>query len=74
MLVVTTPPEIAEAFGVPPELARVPEGRVDWDVWRDGFAPSREAPARATPMFYTSGTTGRPKGVRRLPMLPEQMA
>jgi acyl-CoA synthetase (AMP-forming)/AMP-acid ligase II len=24
-------------------------------------------------MFYTSGTNGRPKGVRRQPMLPEQM-
>ena len=73
LLVVKTPPEIADAFGVPPELARVPEGLVDWNVWRDGYAPSREAPGRASPMFYTSGTTGRPKGVRRLPMLPEQM-
>lgn len=73
LLIVTTPPEIAEAFGVPPELARVPEGLVDWDIWRDGYAPSRDAPGPASPMFYTSGTTGRPKGVRRQPMLPEQM-
>ncbi len=26
------------------------------------------------PMFYTSGTTGLPKGVRRKPMRPEQVA
>jgi long-chain acyl-CoA synthetase len=73
LLVVTTPPEIAAAFGVPPELARVPDGYTDWDTWRDGHAPSRDVPGRASPMFYTSGTTGRPKGVKRQPMQPEQM-
>jgi long-chain acyl-CoA synthetase len=73
LLVVTTPPEIAAAFGVSSDLARVPEGLLDWDVWRDGHAPSRDTPGRASPMFYTSGTTGRPKGVRRLPMQPEQL-
>lgn len=73
LLVVATPPEIADAFGVPPELARVPEGLTDWDTWRDSQAPSKEPPGRASPMFYTSGTTGRPKGVRRLPMQPEQL-
>jgi long-chain acyl-CoA synthetase len=74
LLVVATPPEIAAAFGVPHELARVPEGYTDWDTWRDGHAPSRDVPGRASPMFYTSGTTGRPKGVRRQPMPPEMMA
>ena len=73
LLVVATPPEIAEAFNVPPELARVPDGLVDWDVWRDSHAPSREQSGRASVMFYTSGTTGRPKGVLRHPMPPEQM-
>jgi long-chain acyl-CoA synthetase len=73
LLVVETPPEIAAAFGVSPELARVPDDGINWDTWRDGFSASRDAPGRASPMFYTSGTTGRPKGVRRQPMLPEQM-
>ena len=73
VLVVATPPEIAAAYGVPPELARVPDSQTDWDTWRDKHAPSQETPGRASPMFYTSGTTGRPKGVRRQPMKPEQL-
>lgn len=74
LLVVETPPEIANVFGVSADLARVPDGYTNWDTWRDGFSPLKEPPGRASPMFYTSGTTGRPKGVRRQPMLPEQMA
>ncbi|MBK5655531.1 MAG: AMP-binding protein [Rhizobium sp.] len=73
LLVVTTPPEIAAAYGVVPEFARVPDGRTDWDQWRDPHAPLPDAPIGAAPMFYTSGTTGLPKGVRRKPMRPEQL-
>ena len=39
-----------------------------WSAWRDAHEPWRGAPR--TPrgnMPYTSGTTGRPKGVRRMP-------
>jgi long-chain acyl-CoA synthetase len=74
LLVVATPPEIAAAYGVEPTLAHVPEGLTDWDQWRDSHAPSAAEPGRVSPMFYTSGTTGRPKGVRRQPMRPEQAA
>jgi long-chain acyl-CoA synthetase len=74
LFVVTTPPEIAAAFAITPELAQVPQGLTDWDSWRDMHAPSREPPKRSSPMFYTSGTTGMPKGVRRQPMRPEQLA
>ena len=74
LLVVTTPPEIAAAFNVAPVLTTVPDGMTDWDVWRDTHAPSQEAPIGSAPMFYTSGTTGLPKGVRRKPMKPEQAA
>ena len=74
LLVVATPPEIAAAFSLSPEAASVPDCLTDWDVWRDSSSPSREPPARASPMFYTSGTTGRPKGVRRQPMRPDQLA
>src|SRR4051794_6405248 len=67
LLVVTTPPEIAAAFDIAPSLARVPDGMTDWDSWRDSHAPSQDPSRRSSPMFYTSGTTGMPKGVRRQP-------
>jgi long-chain acyl-CoA synthetase len=74
LLVVATPPEIAAAYGVPPGLTRVPDGLTDWDRWRDTHAPLADAPIGASTMFYTSGTTGQPKGVRRKPMPPELQA
>jgi long-chain acyl-CoA synthetase len=74
LLVVTTPSEIAAAFNVSPALANVPDGTTDWDRWRDTHAPSQDAPIGSAPMFYTSGTTGLPKGVRRKPMTPDQQA
>jgi long-chain acyl-CoA synthetase len=73
LLVVPTPPEIADAFNVPGDLTAVPAGLTDWESWRDRHSPWEGGPGQAMPMFYTSGTTGRPKGVRRKPMTPEQM-
>ena len=73
VLVVATPPEIAEAYGVDP--AAVPEGFIDWSAWLEGFAPLAPSGAEAPgTIIYTSGTTGRPKGVRRAPPTPEQAA
>ena len=60
-----TPPEIAAAFNVAPELTQVPDGMTDWDRWRDACAIAGRPRSDGAPMFYTSGTTGRPKGVRR---------
>ena len=74
LLVVTTPPEIAAAFNVSAALTQVPDGMTDWDRWRDTHAPSTEPAIGSAPMFYTSGTTGLPKGVRRKPMTPDQAA
>ena len=68
-----TPPEIAAAFGIAEAPTQIPSGMTDWDSWRDTHAPSLEPPGRSSPMFYTSGTTGMPKGVRRKPMRPEQL-
>jgi long-chain acyl-CoA synthetase len=73
VLIVPTPPEIASAFNVGAELARVPAGMTDWNEWRDAHAPWSGPLGRMSPMFYTSGTTGRPKGVRRGQMRPEQL-
>jgi len=62
--VVTTPPEIADAFNITAELTHVPDGLTDWDKWRDTHAGSQDARSAARRCFYTSGTTGLPKGVR----------
>jgi long-chain acyl-CoA synthetase len=74
VLVVETPPELAAAYSVAEEAAKVPPDRVNWARWLEQFPP---LPARGVPapgaMIYTSGTTGRPKGVRRLPMNEAQM-
>jgi long-chain acyl-CoA synthetase len=74
VLVVATPPEIAAAYGISSSAAAVPHFMVDWDVWREWQTPYEGPIGRASPMFYTSGTTGAPKGVRRHGMEPERAA
>ena len=74
MLVVETPPEIREAYGISPEAGAAPKGMPEWESWRDGFEPHTEPPKPAPgTIIYTSGTTGHPKGVRRAPPTPEQL-
>jgi len=75
VLVVATPPEIVAAYEVSDASARVRGDCTDYDRWISGFEQWTEAP-RSSPgaMLYTSGTTGSPKGVRRKPPKPEQMA
>jgi long-chain acyl-CoA synthetase len=58
--------------GAHPQTGEMP---LDWTSWRD--ATTRPAVAASAPrgaMFYTSGTTGRPKGIRRAASTPEQAA
>lgn len=75
VLVVPTPPEIADAYHIPAAACEVDGSCVDWTEWvaqqPPWTAPPR--PPRNT-MIYTSGTTGRPKGVRREPATPEMQA
>jgi long-chain acyl-CoA synthetase len=71
VLAVPTPPEIAAAYGLPPEACAVPEGVESWDAFVARSAPNTQPPkASRGSMIYTSGTTGRPKGVRRKPSDP----
>lgn len=73
VLVVPTPPEIAQAYGIDP--APVPDGFLEWSTWLEGFSPLLAGVAEAPgTIIYTSGTTGRPKGVRRRPPTAEQAA
>jgi long-chain acyl-CoA synthetase len=73
LLVVPTPPDIAEAYGVAAGDCAVPAGMTDWNDWLEGFEASA-GPPQAAPgtIIYTSGTTGYPKGVRRSPPTAEQ--
>jgi len=75
VLVVPTPPEIVNAYGISADRARVPADAREWNAWLSGFAPMAQA-AGDPPgtIIYTSGTTGRPKGVRRTPPTAEQTA
>jgi long-chain acyl-CoA synthetase len=63
------------AFGIPAALTQVPPGRPEWREWLDSHPPFAGPPRTPrTNMPYTSGTTGRPKGVRRIPAPPGDAA
>ena len=70
---VATPPELIAAYR-PDPLTAVPRApAIDWDRWLQAQTAHDGAPkAMSQSMLYTSGTTGRPKGVRRLAPSPEQ--
>jgi long-chain acyl-CoA synthetase len=74
VLVVETPPEIAAAYDVASDEIALRPGETSWTTWLSGYAPmpaGQQSPPGS--MLYTSGTTGRPKGVRRAPRTPEQI-
>lgn len=73
ILVVATPPEIQQAYGLNQEICSVAGDDQDWDQWRDKQAPWAKPPRTSrSNIIYTSGTTGMPKGVVRQPPTEEQ--
>ncbi len=73
VLVVKTPPEIQEAYGLSHGQCTVADGDDDWDQWRAAQSAWDKPPrAPRSNIIYTSGTTGMPKGVVREPPTPEQ--
>ena len=63
---VRTPAEIAAAYGIDDSLREVPGGVPEWRAWTNAYSEWHETAREiAGPMFYTSGTTGMPKGVKR---------
>lgn len=73
VLIVETPPEVADAYQIAFADCMTPEAETDWDMWLESHEPHKGAPKAApASMIYTSGTTGHPKGVRRLPPKEDQ--
>lgn len=72
VVAVPTPPEIAAAINLAPAQCSAPGVVPEWYHWLSGHSPWRDEPrTQPNAMFYTSGTTGMPKGVVRKPVAPE---
>lgn len=72
VVAVDTPPEIAQAYGLKPEECQTQIPVPVWDQWLESYAPWRQEPRQVIgPMFYTSGTSGQPKGVKRKAVAPD---
>jgi long-chain acyl-CoA synthetase len=71
VVVVTTSDALRTAFHIDTAQCQVPPGERDYEAWLASAAPY-DGPARATrlSLYNSSGTTGRPKGIRREALTP----
>lgn len=75
VLAVETPDEIQQAYDIAPEQAALNPLYTTWETWADDYEPLRDQYTKfVDTMSYTSGTTGTPKGVRRLPQSAQSAA
>jgi long-chain acyl-CoA synthetase len=66
-------PLTAASYNIQEPATRIPDGTVDWAARVAAAEPLATIAAIPRGMVaYTSGTTGRPKGVRRFPPSPEE--
>ena len=73
VIVVPTAEELTQAYGLDKAACDPAPGARLWGEWIKDFEPWTEAPrAERGLMTYTSGTTGRPKGVVKPAMTAEQ--
>lgn len=72
VIAVETSPEILEAYQISSTLRHAPGAIPEWYSWIGAHkAWSEPTMTPTSPMFYTSGTSGMPKGVRRQAVSPE---
>ena len=75
VIVVEPPPSVRAAFRLSDAQCRVPAGASEYEQWLAGASPYGGPPRQVHySLPYSSGTTGRPKGVMRKPPSPEQVA
>jgi long-chain acyl-CoA synthetase len=73
VLEVETPPLLIVTYNLNPAHCSTHPGSTTYNLWMPKHEPWTEEPETFTSsMLYTSGTTGRPKGVRRQGATPEQ--
>ena len=74
-VVARTPEEISGPYGIAAALCEVPVGVIDLEQAAAASAPlmDRSRVGSRNSILYTSGTTGRPKGVRKLLLSAEEM-